>query len=1436
MTRTTLIASVAGVAAALVASFVAGVPAVHRAQASAPNTIENPSFETGDLTGWTVLEGDAFADAGVSDAVDWGWGCCFNAVGSYHYWGHAAGGDGLTGRMRSSTFTLDGIGQITFLLGGGNDIDNLYVALMRESDDTELMRATNARFDDSERLHRVVWDASAHVGEQLYFLVVDEATGGWGHINLDDFQTYHEDSAFEIVNPGFESGDLTGWTVLEGDAFTDAGVTDAEDWGWGCCFDRVGDYHFWGAVAGDEATGRMRSTTFVLGGSGRIEFLIGGGNDIDNLYVALMRESDDAELMRATNSAFDDSERLNRVAWDASDHLGDELYLLVVDEATGGWGHINLDDVKVNVDVIGPVIANHSFETGDLTGWTVVEGDAFGPEQVTDERLDGMHGRYHLWGAHGVSDDATGELRSSRFLLSGDGVIELLVGGDDDPDLFVAAVRAEDDTELIRATGPGHEEYSAVTWDLADHVGEELYIRVVDDSPTGHLNLDGVQTLRSAPMHWPLDETSGTLAADVAGGVDDYVNYVFNDAADKPDSDPLWRAGVHAGALLFDGYSTWLTRPADRAFVPGSTLTIEAWVAPRSYEWGDLGQASVIVNQHNVRANAGYLLGMYRHGRLGFEVGDGLEWHRLSTPDGHELPTGQWSHVVGTYDGDIGAMALYVNGEPVASADVPAGRFVLPSSADMIVGRHNTAAQLGPFHANMWNGLIDELRISSEVPTSEQVAAAYTAGLGPDGSLPVADVEADRSRYDGDRYRPQYHFVPPEHWMNEPHAPIYYDGQYHIFYQHNPQGPYWHQIHWGHAVSDDLVHWRDLPIALAPTKDSPAPDGIWSGSATHDAEGNPVLFFTAGDDSAEVFQRTGLARPLDDDLIDWEMHPEPVTVQDPDLHADEGEVWYGHFRDPFVWPETDESGVTTWYQLVTSGIREPGGGAPIGGTALVYTSTDLIDWEYHGPLFVGDLEAYPESSPIWELPVLLPIGEDADGDQKHIFLINPHWPGFHPLNAKTVAYWIGTWDRDAKRFIPDDDAPRLLDHGHHFTGPSGMVTPDGRTVMFTITQDGRSDPDHYDAGWAHSMGLPIELSLRDDGTAGVAPIAELESLRHEQVVSVRNVGLDAANAALDAARPDLTDLLEVEVELQLRRPEAGGANHAGIEVRRSADGRERTVFQIDREEQTYSVDRTFSSLDPDPRKGVHEGEFTVSPNGKVTFRVYIDRSSIEAFANDSVLTTRVYPVLADSLGVRLFADGDVKVKSLRVWNLASIYGESAPAHFDAPRDLGYVVDLPNHDFQSCDLTGWTVVEGDAFSDAHVTDVDDWGWNGPFRQAHAWGSDDRCHLWGFNEEAGGDALTGVLRSDEFTLGGDGQIDFLIAGGHDPDRLYVALVDAGTDEMLLSETGTNWGQYVRRHWDASEYVGRQLYIEVVDRATGGWGHISIDNVNVPVRPEG
>lgn len=159
---------------------------------------------------------------------------------------------------------------------------------------------------------------------------------------------------------------------------------------------------------------------------------------------------------------------------------------------------------------------------------------------------------------------------------------------------------------------------------------------------------------------------------------------------------------------------------------------------------------------------------------------------------------------------------------------------------------------------------------------------------------------------------------------------------------------------------------------------------------------------------------------------------------------------------------------------------------------------------------------------------------------------------------------------------------------------------------------------------------------------------------------------------------------------------------------------------------------------------------------------------------------------------------------LRVWN--------------DPREV-----IPNHDFETGDLTGWIVVEGDAFSDGDVTNAVDWGWGGPFKQ-HG-----QYHLWGFKE--GGDGQTGILRSQTFVLKSKGVIDFLIGGGSDIDKLYVALVSAEDDKIIFKETGLNDEAYRRVYWEVpDEYVGKPLYIEIVDKATGGWGHINIDDVNV------
>jgi beta-fructofuranosidase len=91
-----------------------------------------------------------------------------------------------------------------------------------------------------------------------------------------------------------------------------------------------------------------------------------------------------------------------------------------------------------------------------------------------------------------------------------------------------------------------------------------------------------------------------------------------------------------------------------------------------------------------------------------------------------------------------------------------------------------------------------------------------------------------RAALAGDRHRPLYHFLAPSNWMNDPNGAIFWNDKYHLFYQYNPNGPYWGTIHWGHAASSDLVHWEDFPVALAPSKDGPDQHGCWSGCVVDD--------------------------------------------------------------------------------------------------------------------------------------------------------------------------------------------------------------------------------------------------------------------------------------------------------------------------------------------------------------------------------------------------------------------------------------------------------------------------------------------------------------------------------------------------------------------------------------------------------------------------
>ena len=152
-----------------------------------------------------------------------------------------------------------------------------------------------------------------------------------------------------IANHDFESGNLSGWTVLSGNAFTPGDVTTDQVQN-GVAFLQSGSYHYWGYKnGGDGRTGSMRTNNFVLGGNGLIDLLVGGGQDINNLYIALVRASDDAVLFKATGR---NSEQYSRVFWDAGQYMGTACYLKAVDQATGSWGHLNLDDINVPVSTL----------------------------------------------------------------------------------------------------------------------------------------------------------------------------------------------------------------------------------------------------------------------------------------------------------------------------------------------------------------------------------------------------------------------------------------------------------------------------------------------------------------------------------------------------------------------------------------------------------------------------------------------------------------------------------------------------------------------------------------------------------------------------------------------------------------------------------------------------------------------------------------------------------------------------------------------------------------------------------------------------------------------------------------------------------------------------------------------------------------------------
>jgi beta-fructofuranosidase len=468
-------------------------------------------------------------------------------------------------------------------------------------------------------------------------------------------------------------------------------------------------------------------------------------------------------------------------------------------------------------------------------------------------------------------------------------------------------------------------------------------------------------------------------------------------------------------------------------------------------------------------------------------------------------------------------------------------------------------------------------------------------------------ASTDATQIAHDPLRPEYHLLPQHNWMNDPNGPIWWKGQYHLFYQLNPHAAVWGDMHWGHAISPDMIHWHHQPIALAPTPGGADSEGCFSGSAVV-FDGKPTFIYTGVQNAppAETTIRDGndklretqlLAIAEDDDLLHWKKLATPIIATPP-----QG-IYVTGFRDPCLWQEGDE-----WYLGIGSGERT------IGGCVLLYRSHDLRHWEYLHKLVQGKpngkVAVNPcDSGEMWECP--------------DFFTVNGRHCLFYSTEDK-VLWTTGEYDAVHHRYIPVRNG--VLDQGSAYYAPKSFLAPDGRRILWGWIRETRPESQFAAAGWSGAMSLPRVLTVDQYGELEMNPAVEVEKLRGAEETSTLQTGASHKQTMTTLRR-------EIQISLGETQPE--------FSVRLLKQNK--TVWELDVDVPANLV--TCANI-----------TFALPPQLKPddAIRIFIDGSVIESFvAGREALTSRVYDLAPGSTELQIEL---VKGQNLKLtqWPLQAI--------------------------------------------------------------------------------------------------------------------------------------------------------------------------------------
>lgn len=469
-----------------------------------------------------------------------------------------------------------------------------------------------------------------------------------------------------------------------------------------------------------------------------------------------------------------------------------------------------------------------------------------------------------------------------------------------------------------------------------------------------------------------------------------------------------------------------------------------------------------------------------------------------------------------------------------------------------------------------------------------------------------------------EKHRPQLHYSAPRNWLNDPNGLVWHDGRFHLFYQYNPTGNSWGNMHWGHAVSRNLVEWEQRPLALFA-----APETIgymFSGCAvvdTHNtcglaAAGETALVAIYTNCTKEGVQAQSLAYSVDGGDT-WRQYDKNPVLPNPGIRD---------YRDPKVFWHTPTG---KWVMVLA-----------VKDHVALYTSADLRDWQLQSRF--GQQSG--SHAGVWECPDLFPVSTQ-DGQQRWVLVVSVCTE--HAARSESVQYFVGEFN--GTEFVRLQPGELWLDYGADNYGAvtwDGIPHADGRRIMIGWMNSWKYAREAPTFPWSGHMTLPRELLLVEgDGGYELAsmPVREVEQLRERTLsvgpLLVRDPRVQGVFASLSA------ELLDVQLQFSW-----SAADCQPFGLRFFSGAGEVLVVEIDIGARSLTVDRTQIGRQPSNPK--FTGRLTAPmrlADNTLALRVIKDRTSVEVFAGQgqTVVSANFFPDETLNM-VALYADGPVEVR------------------------------------------------------------------------------------------------------------------------------------------------------------------------------------------------